>query len=58
MDHIDFIIAYENGELDNDAVVEGFQQLINSGMVWRLQGHYGRTVKSLIERGLCHVKGD
>lgn len=52
---IDFIIAYENGELDNDAIVEGFQDLINSGVVWQLQGHYGRTAQNLIDNGLCHL---
>ena len=55
MDHVDFIMAYEAGELDNDALVEGFQQLIDSGVVWQLQGHYGRTAKSLIDNGLCQA---
>ena len=48
------IIAYEDGELDQDQIVDLFQTLIDNGMAWSLQGHYGRTAKYLIEEGLCH----
>ncbi len=59
MSHLDFIMAYENGELDDDdVIVVGFQQLIDSGVVWQLQGHYGRTAHALIESGLCLVGQD
>jgi hypothetical protein len=54
-DTLEFILAYEGGELDDDAIVEGFQHLIDSGLVWQLQGHYGRTAKQLIDEGLCHI---
>lgn len=50
---IDFIIAYENGELDEADTIAGFQELINSGIVWNLQGSYGRIAMSLIEQGIC-----
>ena len=54
-DHVDFIIRFEGGELESEEeLVEGFQQLIDSGIVWQLQGFYGRTAAALIERGLCH----
>ena len=49
---LDDIIAYENGELDEDETVELFQQLVNSGLVWQLQGSYGRTAMDLINAGL------
>lgn len=52
------IIAYENGELDSEAGIRLFQSLIDSGLVWQLQGHYGRTARDLIAAGLCHEKGD
>lgn len=51
--NIDDIIAYENGELEHEEVVFLFQHLIDSGAVWRLQGHYGRTASALIANGLC-----
>lgn len=54
MPQIDKIIAYEQGELDDDSTIELFQELINTGMAWTLQGHYGRTAKALIEGGYCH----
>ena len=42
---------------DEDAteeeVIEGYQELINSGMAWKLEGHVGRTAMSLIESGHC-----
>ena len=47
------IIAYEQGELGEDAVVALFQQLINTGLAWQLQGHYGRTAAAMLESGMC-----
>jgi hypothetical protein len=50
---INKIIKYESDEMDQEEVIEFFQELINSGYVWRLQGHYGSTALRLIEYGLC-----
>lgn len=50
---VDKIIAYECGEMDDQEMIEFFQELINSGMAWRLQGHYGRTAAALIDAGYC-----
>jgi len=47
------IIRYENGEMNHDEAVEFFQRLIDSGLCWQLQGHYGRTAKGLIDEGMC-----
>jgi len=55
---IEDIIAYEQGELDQDATVELFQKLVDSGMAWHLQGHYGRTAAELIRQGLVHTPGE
>lgn len=50
------ILAYENGELDETEIVALFQSLVDSGMAWRLQGHYGRTAAALIEAGLVEAR--
>lgn len=51
---LDFIMAYEGGEIDNEeTIVAGFQHLIDSGLVWSLQGTYGRTAAALIHGGYC-----
>ncbi len=50
-DYIGKIIAYEADNLDEDDTVELFQHLVDTGMAWRLQGHYGRTAEALISEG-------
>ena len=53
---IDKIIAYEQGELNDEQTLEFFQELVNNGMAWILQGHYGRTAMRLLEAGLIEQK--
>lgn len=55
-DLIGFIMAYEDGTIEEGAAIEGFQHLIDTGMAWTLQGHYGRTAEMLIEEGYCTRK--
>tara|TARA_Y200000002_G_scaffold365135_1_gene354735 strand:- start:288 stop:488 length:201 start_codon:yes stop_codon:yes gene_type:complete len=31
-----------------------WQQLIDTGLAWSLQGWFGRTAMYLIEQGVCH----
>jgi hypothetical protein len=53
MSQLNKIIAYEQGELDEEGIIDMFQELITSGMAWKLQGSYGRTAKALIDAGYC-----
>jgi hypothetical protein len=46
------IVEYEKGELNHDQTIQLFQELYDSGMVWNLQGHYGRLATQLLEAGL------
>lgn len=55
-DVVGLIIAYEEGQLNREETVALFQQLVDSGMAWSLQGHYGRTATALIEQGLIVKK--
>lgn len=52
------IIAYEDGELDYEDVLRLFAYLIKTGIVWSLQGRYGRTAADLIEAGVISKEGD
>lgn len=50
-DEVGAIIAFEQGELNDEGVIELFQHLVNNGHAWSLQGSYGRTARALIEAG-------
>lgn len=54
MPNINDLIAFESGALDEDQIIALFQDGIDKGWVWQLQGCYGRTAMSLINAGLCH----
>ena len=48
-----FVMGYESGDITENQFIDGFQQLIDSGLVWKLQGRYGRTAADLIRAGKC-----
>lgn len=57
MDLVDKIMAWESGELEGKETLELFAKLIENGQAWSLQGSYGRTANSLIEKGLISKEG-
>ena len=54
MDNLDAIMIIEGEAESQEQYFEAFQALINSGVVWQLQGFYGRTAAALIDEGMCH----
>lgn len=56
MNMVDKIIAFENGDMTEEEVIHFFQDLVDSGDAWRLQGSYGRMATALIDQGLVIKK--
>ena len=52
IDCLDMMIRYEQGDLSHPEMITLFRHLINTGMAWTLQGHYGRVAATLIENGI------
>lgn len=55
---LDKVINYEMGAMNREEIIDFFQELIDSGLAWELQGMYGRQAKSLLDSGLCHPRID
>jgi hypothetical protein len=55
IDMLENISSYENGDMSQDEEVVFFQELVDSGMAWHLQGHYGRHAMYLAEAGLVTI---
>ncbi len=53
---VERLMEYEDGALNEEQEAQLFQELIDTGLVWALQGSYGRHAKYLIAKGLCHER--
>lgn len=55
-DLVSFIMQAESDGFDTlEEFYEGLQHMIDSGVVWQLQGSWGRVAAQAIEEGCCHV---
>ena len=53
MNTMDAVMNVEIGECDEDTYIASMQHLIDTAIVWRLQGFFGRRAVELIEAGVC-----
>jgi len=56
MPSINKIMAFEEGTMTEDEIIDFIQDGISQGWVWCLQGFYGRTAQALIDCGYCTAK--
>ena len=58
-DIISKIMDFESGEMTStEQIVDFFQELGDSGMIFSLQGHYHRVFNQLAEAGLVKIGSD
>lgn len=55
---INAIIQYESGEMSHDDIIHFFAELVETGFINAMQGHYQRTARDLIEGGYISVDGE
>jgi len=55
---VDDIIAFEQGELDDDDALQLIADMVKDGTVWHLQGSYGRLAAQLILAGKITETGE
>jgi thymidine phosphorylase len=46
------LTAYEHGDMTEEETIAFFQEMLDTGLVWELQGHYGRTAGYLLDLGV------
>jgi hypothetical protein len=52
MDMVGDIVTYEAGDMTEEETINFFQRLLDTGMVYNLQGQYQRTASALLEAGV------
>jgi hypothetical protein len=57
-DLIDQMMEYESGELSDQETLNMYSEIIQHGMQYSLQGHYGRTASALIQDGWLDNNGN
>jgi hypothetical protein len=57
-DLADRLLAYEMEDMGEEEYLQFFADLISSGWVHHLQGHYGRQAAWLVENGFISLEGE
>lgn len=52
---LDKIMKYEQGEMNAGEILDFFHELVETGLIHELQGHYQRTARQLMRDGLLTV---
>jgi len=50
INEVDYIMDFESGDISFDNFLKLFCNLVESGQASKLQGYYGRTAQSLLNR--------
>lgn len=54
---VDQIVRYENDEMTPAEEIQFFSDLIQTGVIGHLQGHYSRRAYGLVDAGLLDLNG-
>jgi len=57
MNMINAIIQYESGDMSHDDIIQFFAELVETGLISVMQGHYQRTAQDLIEGDYISIDG-
>ena len=52
------IIDYESGNMSEKEIIYFFGELVSTGFIHAMQGHYQRTAHDLIEQGILSKDGE
>ena len=52
------IMDYESGQMNDKQTLKFFSEITKSGLVWQLQGSYGRTAMALVNEGFMDRQGN
>jgi hypothetical protein len=52
------IMRIEGDTSTETECIQAWQYLIDTGMVWQLQGSYGRMAAHLIDEGICTIHSE
>lgn len=55
---LDKIMKYEQGEMNAGEILDFFHELVETGLIHELQGHYQRTARQLMRDGLLTISED